>query len=139
MSNKSDFKLDSRLENDSIWICDLTLSQLRLIDDTQFKWCILVPMRHGIKESIDLSEPEQIDLMQESAKVSRALKKLYSPDKLNVAAIGNIVSQLHLHHICRFQDDIAWPAPVWGRQPLVNYSKQEAELVVQQIRTALLY
>jgi diadenosine tetraphosphate (Ap4A) HIT family hydrolase len=131
------FKLDSRLEKDSFFICDLALSQLRLINDEQFVWLVLIPRVNDVKEIIDLSEKQQEQLWRESACVSSALRSGFSPDKLNVAAIGNIVEQLHVHHICRFTNDVAWPAPVWGRQEMIAYSASTRENLLKQLNNLI--
>lgn len=131
------FKLDSRLEKDSFFICDLALSQLRLINDEQFVWLVLIPRVNEVKEIIDLSEKQQEQLCRESACVSSALRSGFSPDKLNVAAIGNIVEQLHVHHICRFINDVAWPAPVWGRQEMIAYSTSARETLLKQLNNLI--
>ncbi|MBF7072985.1 HIT domain-containing protein [Glaciecola sp. MH2013] len=139
MLNSQGFVLDPRLENDSTWVCDLALSQLRIINDSQFKWFILVPRKNGLREIIDLTEVEQIDLLQESAKLSKVLQDLYQPHKLNIAAIGNVVAQLHLHHICRYEHDVAWPSPVWGKQAMRPYNDDEKQAIILQVRAALFY
>jgi diadenosine tetraphosphate (Ap4A) HIT family hydrolase len=137
MFGRKEFKLDERLENDSTWVFDFPLSELRLINDAQFTWFILVPRVKQVKEIIDLNEEQQIALLRESSTLSRVLKDLFKPDKLNVAAIGNVVSQLHVHHICRFKKDVAWPAPVWGRQPMVAYSLDEQNALIGTVQKAL--
>jgi diadenosine tetraphosphate (Ap4A) HIT family hydrolase len=131
------FELDQRLQNDSFFVCKLLLSQVRLINDSQFIWCVLIPEINNVTEIIELTDVQQAALWQESAILSRALKKGFHPDKLNVAAIGNIVSQLHVHHLCRFKDDIAWPAPVWGRQPMVGYEENKHQGLSEKIRKLL--
>ena len=131
------FELDERLQNDSYFVCQLSLSQVRLINDSQFIWCVLIPEINNLVEVIDLNELQQSQMWLESALLSRALKAGFAPDKLNVAAIGNVVSQLHVHHICRFKTDVAWPAPVWGRQAMVNYQESEALILIDKIRDLL--
>ena len=131
------FELDERLQNDSYFVCQLSLSQVRLINDSQFIWCVLIPEINKVVEVIDLNELQQSQMWLESALLSRALKAGFAPDKLNVAAIGNVVSQLHVHHICRFKTDVAWPAPVWGRQAMVNYQESEALILIDKIRDLL--
>ena len=108
------FSLDSRLHNDTFFVCDLSLCRVLLMNDRQFPWLILVPMKNDIAEIIDLTEKEQITLLKESALASKAMMNLFSPLKLNVAALGNVVRQLHVHHVARFDTDCAWPKPVWG-------------------------
>lgn len=128
------FKLDSRLHNDTFFVCDLSLCRVLLMNDSQFPWLILVPMRNGIAEIIDLSEEEQMTLLQESALASKAMQALFSPLKLNVAALGNVVRQLHVHHVARFESDCAWPKPVWGSQPTVAYDANKAQALVESIK-----
>lgn len=108
------FALDAQLAADTHVIGDLALSRLLLMDDARYAWLILVPRRAGLREWIDLDWPAQMQLLEEINEVGRALQTLYAPDKLNIAALGNIVAQLHVHVIARWQGDAAWPAPVWG-------------------------
>jgi diadenosine tetraphosphate (Ap4A) HIT family hydrolase len=131
------FKLDQRLQNDSFFVYKLPLSQVRLINDRQFIWCVLIPEINDVTEIIELKQAQQAALWEESAMLSRALKKGFNPDKLNVAAIGNIVAQLHIHHLCRFKVDIAWPAPVWGRQPMVGYDENKHIVLSERISKLL--
>lgn len=95
------------------------------MNDSQYPWFILVPRKAGATEIIDLSAQEQIQLTQESAKLSHLLQSVFSPDKLNIAALGNMVAQLHIHHIARFKTDCAWPNPVWGYSPAVPYTDEQ--------------
>ncbi|MGI5308549.1 HIT domain-containing protein [Rheinheimera sp. WS51] len=122
MSNS--FILDQRLAADSIYISDLKLCQVRLINDARYPWFILVPRLSNVAEIIDLSQQQQQQLWLESAALSLWLKAEFKPAKLNVAALGNIVSQLHMHHIARFVEDDAWPAPVWGKFPTTAYTDE---------------
>ena len=128
------FNLDSRLHNDTFFVCDLSLCRVLLMNDSQFPWLILVPMKNDIAEIIDLSEQEQVTLLQESALASKALQALFSPLKLNVAALGNMVRQLHVHHVARFDNDCAWPKPVWGNQPAVAYDPDKAKALVETLK-----
>jgi len=125
------FQLHPQLAKDSIWLADWPLCQLRLINDTNYPWFILVPRRVNIKEVIDLTEEDQTSLWQESAKLSRLIRVKYNPEKLNVAALGNIVPQLHLHVIGRFIEDAAWPAPIWGKVAPQPYTKQQLSVLQQ--------
>ncbi|APE05544.1 HIT family protein [Alteromonas sp. RW2A1] len=131
------FELDSRLQNDTFFVCDLTLSRVLLMNDSQFPWLILVPMRNDVAEIIDLTEQEQQMLLSESAKVSKAMQKLFSPYKLNVAALGNVVRQLHVHHVARFENDVAWPKPVWGNQSSVAYEESDAAEIISELKLKL--
>lgn len=120
------FELDKRLENDTWVIGDLPLSRVLLMNDSQFPWVILVPRRDNIREVIELEPGDRQALWHESDQVSEALLRVFSAHKLNVAALGNVVPQLHVHHIARFTDDCAWPHPVWGRQSTKAYTQDEA-------------
>jgi diadenosine tetraphosphate (Ap4A) HIT family hydrolase len=131
------FELDQRLQKDSYFVCKLSLSQVRLINDNQFIWCVLIPEINKVTEIIDLNDAQQNQMWLESAALSRALQTGFVPDKLNVAAIGNVVSQLHVHHICRLTTDVAWPAPVWGRQAMVNYQEKERLMLIEKIHDLL--
>lgn len=109
------FILDPQLEVDSLFVGNLTLCQVRLHKCKDFPWVLLIPRQAGLKEIIDLDEQDQMQLMREINTISKVLKDLYNPDKLNVANLGNIVSQLHIHVIARYESDPFWPGPVWGR------------------------
>jgi diadenosine tetraphosphate (Ap4A) HIT family hydrolase len=128
------FVLHPQLEKDSVLVAKLTLCSVRLINDINYPWLILVPQVAGISDIIDLSDAQQQILWQESALISRVLKHLFTPDKLNVAALGNMVSQLHLHHIVRYKDDISWPRPVWGQVPSKLYSNQQLSKQIELIK-----
>ena len=131
------FELDSRLHNDTFFVCDLTLCRVLLMNDKQFPWLILVPMRDNIAEIIDLSEHEQQLLLKESATVSKVMLQLFAPYKLNVGALGNVVRQLHVHHVARFETDVAWPKPVWGNQPPIAYADAQASEILAALKQAL--
>lgn len=121
------FVLHSQLAKDSQLVTELDLCSVRLINDANYPWLILVPRLADMADVIDLSANQQQTLWQESALVSRVLKHLFTPDKLNIAALGNMVPQLHLHHIVRYQNDVSWPKPIWGQVPAKAYS--EVQLV----------
>ncbi|MBY0613154.1 MAG: HIT domain-containing protein [Beijerinckiaceae bacterium] len=108
------FTLDSRLQADTLPIGELTLCRVLLMDDARFPWLILVPRKADLADLIDLDVDERRRLMDEIAMACDALKAAFGPDKLNVAALGNQVRQLHVHVIARFTSDVAWPSPVWG-------------------------
>ncbi len=126
------FQLHPQLAADSVWLADWPLSQLRLINDQHYPWFILVPRRVAVRDVIDLSEPDQDQLWLESRTLSIYLKSDYQPDKLNLAALGNMVPQLHLHHIARFQTDKSWPAPVWGKFPAQPYNTADLAALQQR-------
>lgn len=126
------FQLHSQLQQDSIEIGHFKLSRLLLINDSQYPWFVLVPERKGIKEIYQLSEQDQQLLQQESSLLARKLAEFYQADKMNIAAIGNLVPQLHIHHIVRYKNDIAWPAPVWGKFDSVPYTEQQLKKIKTQ-------
>ena len=131
------FCLDSRLKNDTINNGKLQLSQALLMNDSRYPWIILVPELDNVYEWTDLYKEQQITLHDESLLIQKVLKDLYGGQSLNVGKLGNIVSQFHLHHIVRFENDPAWPGPVWGHSSAVNYSSQELELRISEIKKAL--
>ncbi len=124
------FKLHSQLEADSITIGDFPLSRLLLINDSNYPWFVLVPRQPDISESYQLSEQDQIQLARESAFLSKKISELFSADKINVAALGNMVPQLHIHHIVRFKSDLSWPHPIWGRIPAKPYERNGLNEIV---------
>ena len=115
------FELHPQLSADTFVIGDLPLCRLLLVNDSQYPWLILVPRRAGIKESYQLNESDRQQLMIESNTLGRLLMNHFNGDKLNVAALGNMVPQLHIHHIVRFRTDPTWPQPVWGVLPSLAY------------------
>ncbi len=131
------FELNSILARDSVLVGSFALSQLRLINDSQFPWLILVPQRNGVSEMYQLVESDRQLLMSESCLLSEVMHDAFSADKLNVAAIGNKVSQLHLHHVARFEEDCCWPEPVWGKCSAVAYSSEELVDILSKLRSLL--
>lgn len=131
------FSLDDRLAADSLMVGDLPLCQVRLMDDSQFPWLVLVPRRMGVREIYELPVADRRQLMDESCRVAEALVALYTPKKLNIAALGNVVGQLHVHHIARFEDDPAWPAPVWGKLPPRPYDADACDVVLARLWKAI--
>ena len=131
------FALDPRLAADTHAIGALPFSELLLMDDARFPWVILVPRIAGARELIDLDEGDQRLLLGEIDRVARVLESLLHPDKLNIAALGNVVPQLHVHVIARFESDAAWPGPVWGRGERVVYGERERAARIAVLRTAL--
>lgn len=131
------FVLDSRLLQDTLPIGDFPLCRLLLSNDSNYPWFILVPRRADISEMFQLSEAEQTQLWKETTQLSQALSLLFKADKMNVAALGNVVSQLHMHVIVRHVGDAAWPAPVWGKHPAQPYSSEQAAVIVSQLKSVL--
>ncbi|MBF8222932.1 HIT domain-containing protein [Halomonas sp. 328] len=111
----SELTLDPRLEADTLPVTELGLCQVRLMNDARYPWLVLVPRRIGVKEVYQLSAQEQARLWQEATALGEGLMRTLNGDKLNLATLGNMVPQLHLHVIVRFEEDAAWPAPVWGQ------------------------
>lgn len=123
------FLLHPRLESDAVFLGDLPLSRLLLMNDRRYPWCLLVPRREDLLEIYQLEAEEQAQLWQESAVLGKAMMEAFGGDKLNLAALGNLVPQLHIHHIVRYRDDAAWPGPVWGVGASVPYDKRQLEEV----------
>ncbi len=135
--SSSTFALHPQLSADTYEIGDWPLCRLLRMNDSNYPWLILVPKVAGIREIIDLDEDDQQRLMREIGQASRALRSLVVPDKLNVAALGNAVPQLHVHIIARFTTDPAWPRPIWGVNPPAPFGAAEAEAELARLRTAL--
>ena len=133
----NDWRLDARLADDTHPVAQLPLCELRLMDDSHHPWLILVPRVPGATEVIDLPEDRQHALMREVSQVSRVLRAQFSPDKLNVAALGNVVSQLHVHVIARHMGDVAWPRPVWGQAAPRPYTPEALVARVATLREGL--
>ena len=123
----SDFQLHPQLQKDCIVLGKFELCQVLLMNDSQFPWFILVPQRAEIREIYELSHEDQITLIEESSYLAQKLATIFAADKLNIAAIGNMVEQLHVHHVVRYKTDKAWAAPVWGKFAAVPYSAQQLE------------
>ncbi|MDF2180028.1 HIT family protein [Aliiglaciecola sp. CAU 1673] len=131
------FQLHPQLQKDCFEVIDLPLCKVLLMNDSQYPWTILVPKVEGIREIIELSNEQQSQLWLESAQLSHALMSLFSPHKLNMAALGNMVPQLHIHHIARYENDPAWPAPVWGKHPAQAYGSEEAKARIEALQKIL--
>ncbi|MEO7199380.1 MAG: HIT family protein [Dokdonella sp.] len=129
--------IDPRLVSSTYPVCELALCHVLLSDDSRFPWLILVPKIAGAREFIDLDPTDQQTLLAEISHVARRLETHLRPYKLNIATLGNIVAQLHVHVIARYTDDAAWPQPVWGSGPPIGYSAEEAEARVAELRAAL--
>jgi diadenosine tetraphosphate (Ap4A) HIT family hydrolase len=129
--------LDSRLSGDTVALGDLPLSRVLLMNDANYPWLILVPRLPRLVELIDLDADGRVALMGEIAQASRALKAVTACDKLNVAALGNTVRQLHVHVVARFAGDAAGPRPVWGAVPPRPYDPAALARLAGALRTAL--
>lgn len=121
------FTLHPTLARDTLEVTRLLLCRVLLMKDARFPWLILVPEREDAREIHDLTPADRGSLIEEIARASKVLERLFHPDKLNVGALGNLVPQLHVHVIARTATDPAWPGPVWGSGPAVPYGETEAD------------
>ncbi|CAK0763623.1 HIT domain-containing protein [Azospirillaceae bacterium] len=131
------FDLHPRLEADTIGVCALSLSVVRLMNNRTWPWLVLVPARAGVVEIYQLSALDRATLMEEIALTSRVLAAEFNPDKINVGALGNLVPQLHVHVLGRFRGDSAWPGPVWGSGVSAPWSTEEAVALSMRLGAAL--
>ncbi|UTA46685.1 HIT family protein [Simiduia sp. 21SJ11W-1] len=115
------FSLHPQLAQDSLLLGRMRLCQVRLSLDANYPWCLLIPERANVTEIHHLSEQDRHLLMDESCRLAEVMVSVFDPKKINVAALGNMVPQLHMHHVARFEDDAAWPGPIWGRVPALGY------------------
>ncbi|HET8850254.1 MAG TPA: HIT family protein [Marinobacter sp.] len=115
------YHLHERLAADTHPLGTTRMCEVRLMNDRTWPWVLLVPMVGNVREIYQLDAGQQARLIQESSALGQGMMDLFGGDKLNVAALGNMVPQLHLHHIVRYEGDPAWPGPVWGKQPPVSY------------------
>ena len=128
--------LHPQLADDTAPVIELALCEVRLMDDANHPWLVLVPRIADMVEIIDLDPAQRTQLAAEIDAASRVLKALFKPHKLNVAALGNLVPQLHVHVIARYSDDIAWPRPVWGNATARPYAPEELIERVSALRAA---
>lgn len=131
------FTLHPQLAADGFDLGRTGLCRLLLMNDARYPWCLLVPEVEAVREVHHLTVAQQHRLTDESRLVAGAMEYLFKPDKLNIASLGNVVPQLHLHHIARYRDDEAWPAPVWGRGEAQAYAPEQAQQRIGVIRAAL--
>ena len=131
------FALAPRLERDTLFAGDLILSRVLVMNDQRFPWAILVPRREGLTEILDLAATERAILMEEIASLAQALRDLAEPEKLNVAALGNIVAQLHVHVVARYRHDPAWPGPVFGAGTAIPYEAEAGRAFVARLAQKL--
>src|SRR5271169_3039727 len=131
------FTLHPQLAQDTVPVGDLALSRVLLMNDANYPWLILVPRRPGLTEIIDLEQNEQVQLLGEIDAAARVLKAATECEKLNIAALGNMVAQLHVHVIARRHSDAAWPKPVWGAAPSAAYNPAVRDGLIGAIRRGL--
>jgi len=133
----SDFALHPRLEADSVYLCRWTLCQVRLINDARYPWLMLVPEQPNITEPFELTAGDQAQLWRESMVLAAWMKGYFRADKMNVAALGNVVPQLHVHHVARVVNDSAWPGPVWGVGEAEPYEPERLTALCQTLTPLL--
>jgi diadenosine tetraphosphate (Ap4A) HIT family hydrolase len=131
------FQLHERLQQDCIAIGRFNLCQLLMMNDSQYPWFILVPERADIKEIYQLNNADRQFLNQESCLLAENMAELFNADKMNIAAIGNLVPQLHIHHIVRYQTDKAWPGPVWGKFVAQPYTDEQISELTAKVKAQL--
>jgi diadenosine tetraphosphate (Ap4A) HIT family hydrolase len=127
------FQLDARLQRDTLPAAEFPLCRLLLMRNADYPWFVLVPRRPGLTEMHALPPAERVQLMEESWALAAALERAFAPCVLNVAKLGNIVAQLHVHHVARRPSDPAWPGPVWGHPAATWHDAQSAERVCVQL------
>lgn len=127
-------EIHPQLQKDCLILGRFRLSHLLLMNDSNYPWFILLPDRADVTEIYQLSDADRSLLWQESCELSRQLMQRFNGDKLNVAAIGNMVPQLHLHHVVRYRSDSGWPAPVWGKAAPVPYQDENLKLLFDRAR-----
>eukprot|EP00899_Mesostigma_viride_P002951 jgi/Mesvir1/12657/Mv02208-RA.1 len=132
----ADFVLTDPLKKGKVEIASWPLCKVLLVDDKLYPWVLLVPQQNNIREIYDLSEADQLQLLKEINKASKAMNKAFKPLKLNVGYLGNICPQMHVHVVCRNEGDASWPNPVWGAVPSVPYGPGELEEVAEKIKAA---
>lgn len=131
------FKLDKTLDGDTELVTELPFCRVLLMNDARFPWLILVPRKEGARELFDLTEFERTTVIEEVNDCAEVLKKITGAYKINIATLGNVVEQMHIHVIARQKNDEAWPKPVWGQGEKVLYTKDALSQTVDKIRKAL--
>jgi diadenosine tetraphosphate (Ap4A) HIT family hydrolase len=131
------WSLHPQLARDGLALGELPLSHVLVMNDANYPWLVLVPRRPGLVEIIDLGEGDRIQLMAEISAVAGGLKRATRCDKLNIAALGNSVAQLHVHVIARFRNDAAGPRPVWGQVPARPYAAADLDRLVRELRAEI--
>lgn len=126
-----------QLCEDCLVLGSFPLCRLLLMKDANYPWFILVPDREDIREIHQLSDEDQIQLIKESSFLSAVIEKEFQADKINIAALGNVVPQLHIHHVVRYKDDMAWPSPVWGKHPAREYTEELLDTISNKILIAI--
>lgn len=130
-------ELHSQLAQDCVLLGRFPLCRVLLMNDANYPWCILVPDRDGVTEIYELEDTDQLRLIRESSLIASRMAAEFGAHKMNVAALGNAVPQLHVHHIVRYRDDPAWPGPVWGKVPARPYAPAALQQATARIRDCL--
>jgi diadenosine tetraphosphate (Ap4A) HIT family hydrolase len=125
--------LHPQLIEDCLELGSFSLCRLLLMKDANYPWFILVPDRDDLSEIHHLSGEDQLQLIKESAFLSAVLEEVFRADKINIASLGNMVPQLHVHHVVRYKDDMAWPSPVWGKHPAREYTEELLETIANKL------
>ena len=131
------FALDPRLAADTVWLCDWPLSAVLLMNDRRYPWIVLVPRPAGLVEPFDLSPADQVRLWREVGHAGAVLKTATGCRKVNFGALGNVVSQLHVHVVARNEGDAAWPGPVWGKGSAERFDQVALTGQVERFRNLL--
>jgi diadenosine tetraphosphate (Ap4A) HIT family hydrolase len=131
------FELHPDLLRDCFAVGDFPLCRLLAMNDANYPWFVLVPKRAGLRELYDLSDSDRARFMHESAYLARQLAAEFRADKMNVAALGNVTPQLHIHHVVRYKNDPAWPAPIWGKVPARQYDAASRAALMERLRRCL--
>lgn len=131
------FALHPQLEKDTVFVAELSLCRVQLMNDSRYPWLVLVPRREGVSEVFQLDARDRHRLIEETAQVSALLNRMLKPAKINVAALGNVVPQLHMHVVARRTGDEAWPNPVWGRGEAVKYDEKVLNDWAEKLSTVL--
>jgi diadenosine tetraphosphate (Ap4A) HIT family hydrolase len=136
--SENSFQLHPQLQADTYKVGHFPLCILLLAKDANYPWCIMVPKLVGVREIHHLSVNNSQVLLAESCALAKSMEQLFKPLKMNIAALGNMVPQLHIHHIARFETDAAWPAPIWGKVPAKKYNIELLDNRLQTLRQQLL-
>ena len=131
-----DFELHPQLAADTVSVAAWPLCEVLLLNDANYPWLVLVPARPELRNFHDLSPDDMVTAGREISRASEALVDLFAPDKINVAALGNMVPQLHIHVVARFTTDAAWPNPIWGVAPPQAYTPDARDARCAGLRRA---
>jgi diadenosine tetraphosphate (Ap4A) HIT family hydrolase len=131
------FQLDERLQNDTVELGSIGINKILLANDSQYPWIILVPQIENVSELYHLNAEQQQETLQTISFIGQKMEEHFKADKMNIANIGNIVKQLHIHIVARFEKDLAWPAPIWGKAPMKRYEKSELEELCSTLQSVL--